>query len=387
MLNAALEQYQAERFAEAAQTCQQILQQQSNHVGALHLIGLIAARQDRFEQAIAIYRRVIDLHPPHLEAHNNLGIALMQLGRTEEAIACYRQALTFAPHSAEVRVNLGNALQAQGKIVASIRCYEQALARNPNLAAAHKNLAHVLRMQGQLAAALLHHQRSIALSPHDAEAHFGYAFTLLISGDLQAGFAEYEWRWRLAYNPPRNFTQPRWDGSPLNGRTLLLWAEQGFGDTLQFIRDVPQLARQGRVIVECQAVLRSLLTSVPGVTQVIAQGETLPNFDLQAPLLSVPHLLKTTLAKLSAGTDTIPASVPYLQPTQSIELPKDPFKIGIAWTGDPKNPINQRRSCPFDQFLKLRLPNVTLYSLQKDCPIELPEDVIDLSDRLQDFAD
>ncbi|NJL22841.1 MAG: hypothetical protein HC895_21695 [Leptolyngbyaceae cyanobacterium SM1_3_5] len=232
----------------------------------------------------------------------------------------------------------------------------------------------------QTAAAILHHRRAIALAPNDAEAHFGYAFTLLISGDLQAGFAEYEWRWRLAYNPPRKLAQPRWDGAPLNGKTLLLWAEQGFGDTIQFVRYVSLLAKQGRVIVECQPSLRSLLTSVPGIAQVIPQGEPLPDFDLQAPLLSVPHLLKTAI-------DTIPAPVPYLQPTRSIELPGK-FKIGIAWAGDPKNPINQRRSCPVDQFLKLRsIPDVTLYSLQKDRTVELPEDVIDLSDRLQDFAD
>lgn len=380
MLKLALEQYQAGQLAQAALTCQQVLQQQPNHVGALHLVGLIASRQGHLTEAIAFYSRVIALQPQHLEAHNNLGIALMQLGRSAEAIATYRQALKLAPRSPEVQVNLGNALQAQGDLTQSVRCYEQALALNPNLSAVHKNLAHVLRMQGQTKAAILHHKQAIAPVPNDAEAHFGYAFTLLIDGNLEAGFAEYEWRWRLAYNRPRQFTQPRWDGAPLNGKTLLLWAEQGFGDTLQFVRYVPLLAKQGRVIVECQPSLRSLLTSVPEIAQVIAQGEPLSPFDLQAPLLSVPHLLKTTI-------DTIPTCVPYLKPDRLVELPGQ-FKIGIAWAGDPKNPINQRRSCPVDQFLKLRsISNVTLYSLQKDYATELPKDVIDLSNRLQNFAD
>ncbi|MBD2090724.1 glycosyltransferase family protein [Microcoleus sp. FACHB-1515] len=380
MLKRALEQYRAGQLAQAAQICQQLLQQQPDHVGALHLLGLIAARQGDLEKAIALYDRVIHQQPQHLEAHNNLGIALMQLGRLAESIAAYRQALKFAPRSPEVLVNLGNALQSQGNLTESIHCYEQALAHNPKLSAAHKNLAHVLRMQGQTAAAIVHHQSAIALAPNDGEAHFGYAFTLLINGDLQAGFAEYEWRWRLAYNPPRQFPQPRWDGAPLNGKTLLLWAEQGFGDTLQFVRYVLLLANQGRIIVECQPSLRSLLTSVPGIAQVISQGEPLPPFDWQAPLLSLPHLMKTAI-------DTIPARVPYLHPPQSVNLPGS-FKIGIAWAGDPKNPINQRRSCPVEQFLKLRsIPGVTLYSLQKDQAVELPEDVIDLSDRLRNFAD
>ena len=381
MLDTALEHYQAGRLAAAAQICRQMLQQQADDVGALHLLGLIAARHQQFEQAIALYQRVIALQPQHLEAYNNLGIVLMQLGRLPAAIACYRQALNVAPNRAEVRVNLGNALQVEGDLNGAIACYEQALATKPGLAAAHKNLAHVLRMQGRLAAAILHHQQAIALAAHDAEAHFGYAFTQLIGGNLRAGFAEYEWRWRLAYNPVRALAEPRWDGSPLAGRSLLLWAEQGFGDTLQFVRYVPQLAAQGQVIVECQPALRSLLETVPGISQVIAQGEPLPNFDLHAPLLSLPHLLNTSI-------ETIPATVPYLHVNRAVKLPQgDRFKIGIAWAGDPKNPINKRRSCPLEQFLKLRsIPGVTLYSLQKDCATELPDDVIDLSDRLEDFA-
>jgi tetratricopeptide (TPR) repeat protein len=390
----ALQHYQAGRSQQAEQVCRQILQQQPTQVTTLNLIGLLAAQRQQFDQAIAHYQQVLVLQPQHLEAQNNLGIALAAQGNFDQAIATYQQALALQPEVPEILVNLGNALQEIEAFDRAIAVYQQALKLRPDLAAAHKNLAHVLRMQGKLAAAMPHHKRTLALTPNDAEAHFGFAFTQLIAGDLAAGFAEYEWRWRLKYNPPRSFPQPLWDGSPLAGRTLLLYSEQGFGDTIQFIRYVPLLSTQGRVIVECQPLLLRLLQTIPNLVA-ITQGELLPPFDLHAPLLSLPHRMGTTL-------DTIPAAVPYLQSSDSQvsgDRPPLPipagirFKVGIAWAGDPKNPINRRRSCPLDPFLDLlKLPGIALYSLQKGAEaaelrqINQPR-LIDLSDRLQDFAD
>jgi Flp pilus assembly protein TadD/glycosyltransferase involved in cell wall biosynthesis len=387
----ALQHYQASRFDQAELLCQQILQQQPDEIAALHLAGLLAAQRQQFEQAIDRYQQVLTLQPRHVEAHNNLGILLMRYGRVDEAIAHYRQALAVQPDVPEILVNLGNALQEKEELEEAIGHYHQALRLNPNLAAAYKNLGHVLRMQGRLIEAIPCHQRAIALKSNDPEAHFGLAFTQLISGDLLGGFAEYEWRWQLPYNQPRSFQSSQWNGDPLAGRTLLLYAEQGLGDTLQFIRYVSLLAEQGRVIVECQKSLLRLLKTIPSIT-VVAQGELLPAFDLHAPLLSLPRLLRTTLA-------TIPAAVPYLQLPAEYFPPQLPvpsgtqLKIGIAWAGDPKNPINRRRSCPLNQFLTLlEIPGVTLYSLQKgaaaaDLAQIQHDNLIDLGEQLQDFAD
>lgn len=386
LLTQALHLYQSGQLSAAARLCQQVLRQAPDAIAALHLMGLIAAQQQQLPIAIAFYRRVLAIAPHHLEAHNNLGIALMGQGDAEGAIAHYQQALALQPDLPALRVNLGNALQEQGDLAGAVAQYQQAIQQAPDLAAAHKNLAHVLRSQGDWRAALSAHERAIALAPHDADAHFGYAFTLLLGGDWQNGFREYEWRWRLPYNSPRTYSQPRWDGSPLAGRTLFVYAEQGLGDTLQFIRYAPLLAQQGRVVVECQPPLRRLLQTISGIDRLIVPGER-AEFDCHAPLLSLPHLLGTSIA-------TVPNRVPYLTPPAPRSLPVPPqtrLKVGFAWTGDPKNPINRRRSCPLAQFLKLlSLPGIALYSLQKGA--ETAEQVshpqlIDLSAVLHDFGD
>jgi hypothetical protein len=196
----------------------------------------------------------------------------------------------------------------------------------------------------------------------------GRALALLALGDYPRGFAEYEWRWktkRLAGSP--TYQQPLWDGSPLDGKTILLHAEQGLGDMVQFLRFVPLVKdRGGRVIVASQKPLVPLLSACPWIDQLVAQGETLPEFDVQAPIMSLPRILGTTLA-------TLPAQVPYLSADPGLvqrwrkELAAYPgFRIGIAWQGNPQNPADRHRSFPLDCLAPLAgLPGVQLFSLQK----------------------
>ncbi len=196
----------------------------------------------------------------------------------------------------------------------------------------------------------------------------GRALALLTLGDYPRGFAEYEWRWktkRLAGSP--TYQQPLWDGSPLDGKTILLHAEQGLGDMVQFLRFVPVVKdRGGRVIVASQKPLVPLLAACPWIDQLIAQGETLPTFNVQAPLMSLPRILGTTLA-------TLPTQVPYLSADPRLvqrwreELAAYPgFRIGIAWQGNPQNPADRHRSFPLDCLAPLAgLPGVQLFSLQK----------------------
>ncbi|HEY9876455.1 MAG TPA: hypothetical protein V6D12_23720 [Candidatus Obscuribacterales bacterium] len=192
--------------------------------------------------------------------------------------------------------------------------------------------------------------------------------------------------------PSRRFSQPVWDGSNLEGRTILLHAEQGFGDTIQFIRYAPLVAGyQGRVFVECYAPLIKLFKCIPGIEQLIIKGETLPEFDVHAPLMSLPGILGTTL-------ETVPAEVPYLSPPIppiQLEVPPETLlKVGIVWASKPNHPTTGRRSSPLSYFLNLQsISGVALYSLQKDpvaadmAQLQQAGLVQDLSDQLQDFID
>ena len=196
----------------------------------------------------------------------------------------------------------------------------------------------------------------------------GLALARLTLGDYQGGFAEYEWRWktkRFAGSPA--YHEPLWDGSGLDGKTILLHAEQGLGDTVQFLRFVLLVKdRGGRVIVACQKPLLPLFAACPWIDQLVAQGETLPAFDVQAPLLSLPRIFGTTLA-------TLPSQVPYLSADPGLvqrwqkELAAYPgFRVGIAWQGNPNNPADRQRSFPLDCLAPLaKLPGVRLFSLQK----------------------
>jgi hypothetical protein len=244
--------------------------------------------------------------------------------------------------------------------------------------------------QGQHAEAANCFQAALRIRPDYAEAHVALAFTHLIQGDFEKGWPEYEWRWRLERFPSRNFCQPRWDGSPLAGRAILLYTGQGLGDTIQFVRYAPFLKQYGgRVLLEAPPCLVPLLRSCPGIDNLLAAGEELPPFDCHAPLMSLPGIVKTTLA-------TIPAEIPYLAADPALERKWQRelelytgYKIGIAWQGDPQNERDRARSLPLIQLAPLgRLDGVVLFSLQKGPGREQiqslgkPFAVVDLGDRI-----
>ncbi len=218
-------------------------------------------------------------------------------------------------------------------------------------------------------------QQAIRLKPDCALTHTNLGHTLLQMGHWQAGWTEYEWRWKYWESegrPAPVFEQPRWDGSPLEGRTILLYAEQGFGDILQFIRYASLVAeRGGRVLVACPAPLIEFQSTCPGIVRLIPMDGPYPAFDVQAHLLSLPHIFQTT-------PDTVPARIPYLvadsgrveswrqKLCQLRGTPGQPsFLIGIAWQGNPKNRIDRDRSLALKELAPLAgLPGVRLVSLQ-----------------------
>ncbi|MBF2026439.1 MAG: tetratricopeptide repeat protein [Oscillatoriales cyanobacterium C42_A2020_001] len=443
LLNAALQIYQSGNLGEAENRLRQVLEQQPDDADALHILGVILCQMKRFEEAIRHIQRLVELQPQFAEGWKNLGSALQEQGKFEEAIASYQRAIALEPNHPDVHQNLSTALLEMDRPFEAVTHAERVVALKPDFADGHYNLGYALRRAGHIEAAIASYQQAIALKPDMALAHKNLGHALLLTGEFPKGFQEIEWRWQQPGWAPRPLTQPAWDGSDLTGKTILLYAEQGMGDTLQFIRYVPFVkAKGGRVIVECQAALLPLLSLMPAIDQLVAQDSSLPDFDVHAPLMSLPRIFGTTV-------ETVPADIPYILVEKSqesgaegvrewmsgrvSEIPStvrlsvstvtldetahaethppihsspspfptphhpssiaNPLKVGIVWAGNPGHRNDRFRSCKLEQFRPvLEVANVEFYSLQKgeaekqlqahpDLPVQ------DLSDRLQSFVD
>jgi tetratricopeptide (TPR) repeat protein len=410
----AIQHHQAGRLQAAEQIYRQILAVEPNQADAIHFLGLIAHQLGKHEvaieyigrsielkrteaffhnnlgeayralhripEAVACYRRALELKPGYAQVYNNLGIAWKDQGKFDEAIAAWRRALELKPDYADAHNNLGAAFGHLGKLDEAVACCRRALELKPDFVDAHNSLGGALYGQGKLDGAVASYGRALKLKPDFAEAHWNRALTWLLAGDWQRGWKEYEWRWQTKDFTPRHFPQPVWDGGSLVGKTILLHAEQGLGDTIQFIRYTPIVKQLGgTVVVECQKPLLGLLEGCAGVDQLIGKGDDLPAFDVHAPLLSVPGITNTSV-------ETIPATIPYLFPRPEIHerwrktlAEHDSFKIGIVWQGNPGLRRDRLRSIPLRYFAPLtQIPGVCLISLQKGVGTEQTAEVRDL---------
>jgi lipoprotein NlpI len=343
-------------------------------------------------QAESLYKQALQLDPANPDAHHFLGTLAHQCHQDEFAIQLLTRAFDLKP-SPRTLNNLGEAYRALDRFDDALRCFTTATRMVPTYAEAHQNTGVVLAYQLKLSAALTAYDTAIKLQPDNAEAHVNRALVYLQQGRYEEGFPEYEWRQhRPDYARP--FQQPRWDGSPLKGRTLLLWSEQGFGDTLQFARFIPLVTKLvPNVIFETQRELCPLLENNFNV-HLIAQDDPLPAFDVHCPLMSLPTIFHTTL-------QTIPTQVPYIRIPQDREshwhtrlAAIATRKVGIAWASNALHPTARRRSCSLTDLLPLAsLPNVTLISLQKGPAAAetrtapRTSNILDLSEELNDFAD
>lgn len=429
LLQMAIAHHQAGRMAEAEQLYRQILQQQPQHADALSLLGVIACQQEKLEQGIALYRQALAIRPEHRQARENLSLALCKQAKrlVDEATTNLNLMINFSSNPGPTHLMLGSIYQEQGALEQALNHYQQALAANPTDANILNRIGVVLQTQHKSQLAMHFHQRALELQPQNVDAlnslakvlldegkveealhyveqalkiqpnhpigRYNRALMLLTQGKFAAGFPEYEWRLQTSEFPPCPFRQPKWDGSDLNGKTLLLHAEQGLGDTLQFIRYAAIATQKGgRVILTCHKPLMRLLSTLPGIDQITQMGTPLPAFDVYVPLLSLPGILGTRI-------DTVPAEVPYLQiPETSFQLPPaqtdQPRKVGLVWSGGNLYKYNQSRSFSL-QVLEsvLSVPDIAFYSLQKGIPqIEITtlgwqNKLVDLNDRLTDMAE
>jgi tetratricopeptide (TPR) repeat protein len=354
-------------FPEAACSCRRALQIRPNYAEANNSLGIALLGERKAREAVDSFREALRLRPDYPEALINLGQALGDLGELDEALRLLRRALQLRPASAVALSNLGFLCMHLGDLEQAVLHCREAVRLQAGDADAHTRLGLVHAERGELAEALACYERALALQPSHTHAHKNRSLVWLLQGEYERGWIEYEWRWKTGEQPARVLGRPAWDGSPLAGRTLLLHVEQGLGDTLQFVR-YAALARQqgGRVVLVCQKALVRLLKGCPGIDGVMAEGEPLPEFDVHAPLLSLPRLLGTTLA-------TVPANVPYLSAKAELlelwrrELSRQPgLKIGMAWQGSKSYRRDWRRSVPLIEFAPLaEVEGVQLVSLQK----------------------
>lgn len=396
----------------------------SGLVDARHRLGRAFLALGRAEEARRTLERAALDAPGSAEIRNDLGVALLMLGTNADAVRRFREAIARASNNAEAHANLADALRRTNALPEAVAHGERAtqlaplmaagwlnlgaalldaarpreahaalaraLALNPNAAEAENSYGSALEALGDSAAALAAYDRALALNPDLHEARFNRALASLKLGDYRNGLADYEARRRLKGFPDYRSQAPEWRGEPLHCKTLLLYAEQGYGDTLQFARFASLVARGGlRVVLAVQAPLVGLLQGVTGVAAAISTLDPPPPHDLVAPLLSVPHKLGIELAM-------VPNAVPYVLPPKpmALEGAARKLKVGIAWAGSAANRINHRRSCPLEALAPLgEMEAVQLYGLQVGpeaaqlTSVPLGARAIDLSPRLADFRD
>jgi predicted O-linked N-acetylglucosamine transferase (SPINDLY family)/ADP-heptose:LPS heptosyltransferase len=361
--------------------------------------GNVLQNLKRFDEALESYDRALSIRPDYAEAHYNRGNALQACKRYQEAITSYERALSIKPDFIQALISLGNVLHDCNRYVEALSSYDRALTIQPDYAEAFYNRGNVLHDLKRYDEAIVSYNRALTIKPDYAGAHWNSSFCHLILGDFETGWKEYEWRWKSDDSRylGRNFSKPQWFGEEsLQGKTILLHGEQGFGDTLHFCRYAKQVADLGaRVILEAQQPLLPLLATLDGVDQLVAQGSPLPDFDCHCPLLSLPLAFKTRL-------DSIPVNNPYLfsEPDQvkhwqKILGEKTLPRVGLVWSGGTAQKNDHNRSFALRELLPLLTSPLEcqFISLQKelrDADKELlaQQPVLQYyGDQINDFAD
>jgi Flp pilus assembly protein TadD len=398
----ALQHYNSGQLQQAEQQCRWILARNADHADALNLLGIVAFRVGRADISLKLIARAVTLNPNSPEYHNNLGNVLLASGQYGPAAAAYRRSLAIKPGVAEIYNNLGNALSGVREYVQSLEAQQTSIRLNPNRPEPYSNTGTVLSELGKNDEAIAAYRAALALKPDFAEVHFNLSGCLLLKGDFETGWEEYEWRTKCVAvpDPREEFRRPVWDGGNLVGKTILLQAEQGLGDTLQFMRYVPMVAaRGGRVLVECQPELIPVLKQLDVVSEWFPFGGSPPAFDIWARLLSLPCIFGTTLATIPAPTKLLKADASRSEQFR-VQLdrlirdqPRRP-KVGLVWAGRPEHKNDHNRSMLLAQLLPLLESGAAVFfSLQKGPSASqiaaLPGHVkiLDLTPELHNFAD
>jgi Flp pilus assembly protein TadD len=363
-------------------------------------LGLVFIALKMQEKAIQSFENAIKLKPGYADAYYNLAFALKEQRQFENAVKNFKIAIQLAPDDAYAHYNLGNTYEALDRYEAAVASYNSAIRIMPNFTDVRNNLAVVLKELGRFDEAISHFREALRLQPDCAEAHWNLALALLVKGQFEEGWKEHEWRFRRGKKStiyPYDFRIPLWDGSSFTGKRLFVHLEQGFGDTLQFIRYLPMVkALGGTVIFETLRPLLGILNGFPGIDKLVEispERSHAEGCDYYVPIMSLPMLFSTDIP-------TIPSNIPYIfaDPTKVEQwknrINKEGYKIGVVWAGKPGHGNDKNRSCALEHFLTLaRIPGVAMYGLQKGDAARQAENPADMKgivnfDReLKDFSE
>jgi tetratricopeptide (TPR) repeat protein len=383
------------RHEDALEACTEAITLLSDFPEAHNNMGNALAGLGNLEEAMASYRKALKLRPKYSDAHYNLGTALAASGESDAALEALSTAVVLDPKAPKKHYNLGNLYQKIGRLTEAETCYTNAIHLQPDYLDAINNLGSAVHALGRLEDAEICFRRGLTIDPESADVHWNLSLALLQKGEYEEGWREYEWRWMnpTFTTPRRDFKKPQWDGMDLDGKTILIHAEQGIGDTLEFVRYAPLVAdRGGRVVLECRPPLKRLLETVKGVDSVIERGDALPDFDCHIPMMSLPGVFETKV-------DSIPDQVPYLSVPEGVDadsrLAQDKaLKVGFVWAGSPTRQADTLRSCELGSFQVLfNIPGITFYSLQVGeraeelNQLDGSDNVVDLGSTFTDFAD
>lgn len=389
--------YQSGRAAEALRYVAAALKRDARSVPILASHGMVLHALGRTEEALASYDDALTIAPGDADLRNKQGLARLELGRAQDALDSFDRALALDPRHPDALGNRGNALNALNRPQDALASYDALRRVAGDTAQVLTNRAHALRQLNRIEEALADLHRAVALDPDFAEAQFELGMVQLTLGQFDAGWAAYERRWDTGAfaKRRRDFRSPRWTGpQDLRGRTILLHAEQGFGDTIQFIRYAALLPPLGAtVLIEAQPELASLIAQAGFEARVFARGDRLSPFDLHCPLMSLPSALR-------AIAPAIPADVPYLKTSATLaadwarRLPPRRPRVGVAWAGSRAHNNDANRSIALERFAALfALGDIQFVSLQRDASaadlalLRRFANVLHVGDNLGDFAD
>lgn len=367
--NRALTLLAMDRVEDALTSLGRAIAHNPDYVVALKYRADILSDLKRTDAALADYDRLIRILPGYAAALNNRGILLLRLMRTEAALADFDAAIALDPDTPEILNSRGTALRAAGRLEDALASFERAAALKPDYVDAIVNRGSVLQDLARYDEAMASYAQAQQIDPGHAAAHWNDATVRLLTGDLARGFAEAEWQRKVATLglAEAGFAQPLWLGeSPLDGKTILVHADLGFGDTIHFARYIPMLAARGaRVIARVQAALRKLIATVDGVALCIDKTAPLPDFDMHCPLSSLPLAFGTTL-------DSIPSSIPYLTAPGLPDAWRDRLgagdrpRIGLVWSGNAAHLNDRNRSIRADLLAPLLARDAVFVGLQTE---------------------
>jgi tetratricopeptide (TPR) repeat protein len=362
---------------------------------AYYQLGNLYVKQNNYSQAQFCYEKELAINPLHVEAHCHLGVVYANQKQLDKAIESFRKALAINENHVNALCNLGNTYIDKNDLPLALIYLEKAFSLDDQHIDTLNNLGLLHKNKNKLSEAIACYKKAIAVDCYYANAHFNLAFVSLLSGDYELGWQEYEWRFQAnkQLTPEQQFPNcKQWQGEKLTNKTLLIYAEQGFGDAIQFIRYVILVAQSvDNIIVQCLTPLHRLFHSIPQISQLVGFDQPLPHFDVYYPLMSLPFLFHT-------DAETIPANVPYLHAPKSAGFPlsvnKNKLNVGLVWVGNPAFKNDKNRSIDISNFQPITLlKQVQFYSLQVGnrrsdlSQITFANPVIEIGDKVKDFAD